>query len=618
MPVARFQMPDGRVARFEVPDGTSPEQAQTMMEAHFKESPPISPVDQIPLGNTAPPLKSQPAAKPAPDGFLAKLGGVLEAPLSMATAIPAGVAGNVAGLFSGLTSGKFGTQEGVKIAENRSHEVANALTYQPRTQTGNKLLQTVGEAVNASGIAGVPAMELATLSRTMVPAKNALADLANANAVRAGEAVADGFNKLMPAQKSTLSGVGAAATPEATMRHQRAADLPVPLKLSKGQAERNFEQQRFEVETAKMPEGAPLRAARAKQNEQIAQNFDALIDDTGSTASNLRAAGEIVNDAVLAKRAKVKGEIAAAYKQAEEAGHMSQPVDVSSILKYVEDNRPASLNAPVLNSIEQGLRKLDPNGSGMVSIKDLEELRKMTGRLSQPGTPNAVYGGEVKALIDAATEGQGGELYKQARKVYADYAGEFKNQGVVAKLLRTKPGTSDRAVAYEDVFQHSILSGSMDDVAAIRKTLLSGGEKGEQAWRELQGQTLNHMKEKMLENIAKDEAGNRIISAPKLDKIISGLDKDGKLETIFGKQGAQKLRDINDLAQDVAVPIKEAGNHSNTAGVVIAAMDAMISANTGLPLPIGMAARYGIKKAKSNALTKKVDAALNPLMPPAP
>lgn len=35
MPVARFQMPDGRVARFEVPEGTSPEQAQRMMEAHF-------------------------------------------------------------------------------------------------------------------------------------------------------------------------------------------------------------------------------------------------------------------------------------------------------------------------------------------------------------------------------------------------------------------------------------------------------------------------------------------------------------------------------------------------------------------------------------------------------
>ena len=31
MPIARFQMPDGRIARFEVPDGTSPEQAQALI-----------------------------------------------------------------------------------------------------------------------------------------------------------------------------------------------------------------------------------------------------------------------------------------------------------------------------------------------------------------------------------------------------------------------------------------------------------------------------------------------------------------------------------------------------------------------------------------------------------
>lgn len=35
MPVARFQLPDGKVARFEVPDGTTPEQAQAMVEKEF-------------------------------------------------------------------------------------------------------------------------------------------------------------------------------------------------------------------------------------------------------------------------------------------------------------------------------------------------------------------------------------------------------------------------------------------------------------------------------------------------------------------------------------------------------------------------------------------------------
>lgn len=40
MPVARFQMADGRVARFEVPEGTSPEQAHAMMAAHFDSEAP--------------------------------------------------------------------------------------------------------------------------------------------------------------------------------------------------------------------------------------------------------------------------------------------------------------------------------------------------------------------------------------------------------------------------------------------------------------------------------------------------------------------------------------------------------------------------------------------------
>lgn len=35
MPVARFQMPDGRIGRFEVPEGTTPEQAQSLIQAQL-------------------------------------------------------------------------------------------------------------------------------------------------------------------------------------------------------------------------------------------------------------------------------------------------------------------------------------------------------------------------------------------------------------------------------------------------------------------------------------------------------------------------------------------------------------------------------------------------------
>lgn len=54
MPVAKFQMADGRIARFEVPEGTTPEQAQTLISEHLKVSPPTPPT-----ADTAAPAKPQ-------------------------------------------------------------------------------------------------------------------------------------------------------------------------------------------------------------------------------------------------------------------------------------------------------------------------------------------------------------------------------------------------------------------------------------------------------------------------------------------------------------------------------------------------------------------------------
>jgi hypothetical protein len=50
MPVARFQLPDGRVARFEVPEGTTPEQAQSLIEAQLStlEQPAAPAASQLP------------------------------------------------------------------------------------------------------------------------------------------------------------------------------------------------------------------------------------------------------------------------------------------------------------------------------------------------------------------------------------------------------------------------------------------------------------------------------------------------------------------------------------------------------------------------------------------
>lgn len=46
MPIARFQMPDGRIGRFEVPDGTTPEQAQAMIAESLGTQPQAQPTPE--------------------------------------------------------------------------------------------------------------------------------------------------------------------------------------------------------------------------------------------------------------------------------------------------------------------------------------------------------------------------------------------------------------------------------------------------------------------------------------------------------------------------------------------------------------------------------------------
>ncbi|SNT33783.1 hypothetical protein SAMN06265795_12649 [Noviherbaspirillum humi] len=53
MAIARIQMPDGRITRFEVPDGTTPEQAQSMIQSHISapDTPAAKPADNSQLAD---------------------------------------------------------------------------------------------------------------------------------------------------------------------------------------------------------------------------------------------------------------------------------------------------------------------------------------------------------------------------------------------------------------------------------------------------------------------------------------------------------------------------------------------------------------------------------------
>ena len=536
---------------------------------------------------------------------------VIEAPAALTSGAVGGLIGNIAGVGSSLIGPNFGTRENVKAGEQTAKKIAEMLTYQPRGEGGKAVLETISPVLQ--NVAAIPLPTLQQFGATTKPLSQALRTYGETGIQQVRNAPLAIAKALKKEPTQTMSGMGAANVTDANLRMARALNLPVPMKLTKGQAERTFEQQRFERETAKNPElGGPLRDRAVEQNTQILRNFDSFGEQTGAELSgNLRAVGEVVDKALVAKATKAKTEIDNAYSRARASGETKAVVDVSPLDNWLISNEAEAITVPAINSIKSKLETLKKTTNNQISIDDVEKLYQAAGQLSKEGDPSSVFMRQVKNTINDITEGVGGDLYKQARSLRTRYAREFENVGVINKLLSTKPGLTDRAIALEDVYSHSIRNGSLDDVRQIRRTLQTAGKNGEQAWKELQGQTIQDIKDQITKNVQRDEAGNPVISPAALDKIITNLDSDGKLDFIFGKKGAENLRTINDTTKDVLVSVPNAVNQSNTASVVLAALDTIISGTSGLPLPLLTGGRYAVKKIKERQTGKKISEALS-------
>jgi hypothetical protein len=495
-------------------------------------------------------------------------------------------------------------------------QVARNIQYQPRTQMAQDVLTGIGRRFEASKIPpfmpGTMQFQPLVSDVAMQARAVGATQVANApvkindviNAIRTQE------------QKPTMVGMGAAETGKALERQTRAQSLRVPVDLTKGQATREPGTQRFETETAKTyPEtvGAPLLQRQIDTNQKILSNFDAYTSATGAEMSGLlRPVGQII-DAALVKQAKeAKDKINSAYTAARASGDTKALVRYEPLVSYIEEQGPTVRQqlAPILGAVEDQLRRNDPDGLGVVSIDALEDIYQFINKNAQPDTPNAVQAIELKNLINKATEGAGGDLYKKARQLRVQYARQFEDASAVDKLLRKKPGTTDRAVAFEDVFQHSILNGSFDDTRNIAVLLKKGGEQGQQAWKELQGQTLNYIQEQATKNIQRDANGRPIPSAAAMNNVIRNLDADGKLDYIFGKKGAEEIRNLRDVIMDVYSPVQGTVNYSNTTSTLINALQNINKTPLSRVPGVGAATKYVEESAKQKALKKMVDESL--------
>jgi len=402
---------------------------------------------------------------------------------------------------------------------------------------------------------------------------------------------------------AVMPGMGAAETSAAALRQERAQRFGIP--LTKGEQVPGLGIQQFESDIVKQnPEiGKPLIEFKQTQKKAIVDQFEKLAGETGAEFADPTAykkVGSIVDQALVNEFDKRFKAYKAKYQAADNAGETLQEVPYQGLVDYINKQTPTTRTslAPILQDTLEQLKLNDPNGTGTISIRALEDVYQNIGKKAQPGTPNATYGRDLKGLIDNTTEGAGGDLYREARASRKQLANDFENNYRVAKLLGTKGGYADRAVALSDVFDHVVLDGSLEEMRTVTKLLKKAGPEGQQAYAELQGQTIQHLKDQLTKNASGE------LSFAKLKTAIDSLDREGKLEYMFGKTGRDTLLDLKSTVQDALVKDPRAVNWSNTGNVVLRGLDTLAAVR----FP---GAQTVAEIAKNAALKKKVAESVN-------
>jgi hypothetical protein len=198
--------------------------------------------------------------------------------------VPAAIVSGAAAPFLGIGAGAI---QNIQQGTNKrldSPEFGQRFQYQPTSPVSQDILQSMGSALEASKLPPViPSVGMLPSYARAAGGTPTQVRQAAQTVQETGPRIAQALRQVAPppAPVSTMSGVGAAEVPDYQVRMARALSLPVPIKLSKGEATKDFGQQAFEIETAKnFPDtvGKALIEGKADRNDAILKNFDAFVD----------------------------------------------------------------------------------------------------------------------------------------------------------------------------------------------------------------------------------------------------------------------------------------------------------------------------------------------------
>lgn len=590
------------------------------------------PVNQIP-GMEVPGTQAQ-APEPT---VMDRVIGAGETALTLGTGAIGGTIGMLGGAARGLgtaiVNDQFGTQQGVQTIQNMASQGAQALTYEPKTQSGRDQVGAVGSALESIPpiipvVGPVGAMGASVqAARPMVTqaVKNAAAPVIAATK-RVAQPIVNAMESAPKGGRTAGGSVGAAGSRLDTQRIATAESLPVPLTgsaaLTKGQATRDAGTIKFEKEIMQQGEnGAPVRTRVENQAAVLEKNFQTLVDRIDPATTEIRELGKNVDTALKNKMGIANRAISKAYEKARQQGEMEAPVKHEPLIPVIEDlerfKGVASNVSPIRNeAIRLGAIADDGAGGivpGTITLDQSELLRQYVNQATDwTDKRQSMVAKRVNESIDAAMDGLGGESYKAARKLKTDYMREFENVGLTKKLTTTKRGTDERRVAYADVFETIIIDSPVEEMNKLRRTLITAGPDGKQSWNDLKAKGIEYIKEKSSSKSSTDQRGNATLSVDKLNSVISKMDADGKLESLYGKKQAQTLRDLAEMSKVIYTAPPGAINTSGTASAIITALDTVGTFGvTGIPVPAVAVLRQSAKYIKNREVRNRINESLN-------
>jgi len=574
--------------------------------------------------------------------------GAGETALALGTGATGGALGAVAGTLAGLAqqilSGGFGTQEANRAVAEAAQQGASALTYQPRTQSGQE--QTAAAAkflgqvvppvlpiVGAPGAIGMSAKMSAPVVQQAAVKGAAQAQQAAKIAGQAMQkpaaAIANTAKKIVgmdeqipPSGTVGRGSVGAQATP---LELQRAKEAEMAgLRLTEGEVKRSPELLAFEKEKAKTPDyQAPFVERQMENNRAALSKLDQVLDDTGAITGDASNTGIKTVDALMfgwkAEKAKTK----ALYDNFRQSAEANSPVDTAPVIDFLNSQAKGVSGVTGVtdtarqNAINLGLARADDAGN-LVPIKGttlgkLEDFRQSVSAIGAANPNDKRLASVLKSAIDEIGDPVGGEMTQAMRRQRQRQAQKYENRAIVSRLLLEKKGMADPQTPIEDVFNKTILSARPSEIAHIKRVLKTvPDDAGTQAWKELQGATVRHIIEKSESGIGSDNLP--VISASKMDKAIKALDQNGKLDLVLGKEGAEQIRNLNKVLQYIqSTPPLTSINSSGTARTVasLIAESAAQGAVTGIPLPIIQGMRMLRDSVKDKRIKARITKSLN-------